>query len=303
MRASVGGFSRFGHGMPPLCVLWVVLSSAVIGTAFAAAASGGLKVDIIQPQQHRRLLQAGDSAVSVCDPTTGQLDDAAVLALASQLLGDTRLRLADARFTGDCRQLGAGVFTAPNPLAQQLSGAAILSTGQATLAAASNPNTTTTSSGFNLPGDPSLGASSVDAAILEVDVVVGSLGSSAAQLVLGYSLASAEFAASSPGTDRFLIQVAVQFSERASNVAVLPGGAAMPAPGTRQVPDPAQLQLNSNNQLPTALRGWTTVSEAVHKGLVLHLLWGAMLRTLNRISSNSSSTHSSSDRSGIRRQQ
>lgn len=215
----------------------------------------------------RHLLQS--SYVStVCDAYSGSIDDAAVKEFASKLLGDNRLAVADARFSGACNAFGLATLSAPNALAKQFGGALVLSTGDAAAAVRdTNDPSQLLSTDLKQSGDTSIGSYTYDAAVLDIDISVapsssGSSSRNAGELVLSYLFASDEYGASNPNPDALSITAKSSSGSDTTDVAILPGGTKIPPPSAFINTVPVAIYMNTGSLYRTALNGFTQVSSA-----------------------------------------
>jgi hypothetical protein len=218
----------------------------------------------------RQLLQSS-AVTSACagatSSSTGAMSDpAAVFQIAQTLLGDSRLQLTDARFTGSCRALGSAAFLPPHAFAAFFPAAVMLSTGDAQHAAGDLQDSQKLSTDLQQPGDASIGAYTRDAAVLELDMSVSPAIGVTEQLVLNYMFGSQEYGSKNPNPDILSITISRQSSETASSsedytdIAVLPGGAHVPVPSVGDGSKAAvQVYSNSGGKYRTALNGFTQV--------------------------------------------
>lgn len=218
----------------------------------------------------RQLLQSS-AVTSACagagSSSAGAMSDsAAVFQTAQTLLGDSRLQLTDARFTGSCRALGSAAFSPPHAFAALFPAAVVLSTGDAQHAAGDIQDSHKLSTDLQQPGDASIGAYTRDAAMLELDLNVSPAIGVTEQLVLNYMFGSQEYGSKNPNPDILSITISRQSgdlgssSEEYTDVAVLPGGSHVPTPSVGDGSKAAvQVFSNSGGKYRTALNGFTQV--------------------------------------------
>jgi hypothetical protein len=205
-------------------------------------------------------LLVSTTASAVCDASQRVANDVKVLELATRIVGDPRLRIVDARFTGSCQQLAAASFDSAHAFSSQTTGALVLSTGKA-LDITNTKAQTQLSTDWGRSGNAAFGPTNVDAAMLEIDITVTSGTSSTSQLVLGYMLASEEYAIGIPMPDLYLVQLQRQYQARYTNVNILAGGRPMAPPGSTDVPSWVKVFVNTAGQYQTALGGFTQASD------------------------------------------
>lgn len=218
------------------------------------------------------------------------VDPSSVLQVAAGLLGDSRLQITDARFTGSCEALGAAVLGPRHTFGAIFPAAVVLSTGDVQQGAGDTQDPMhTLSTDLQKPGDASMGAYTHDAAVLEIDLVTSpAVGSSSGQqLVLNYMFGSEEYGSKNPNPDALSITIRAATSHAtssssnsggdsgvgvisssmgivtAADLTVLPGGGRIQPPSA--VTDSAtgsqavQVFSNSGGRYRTALDGFTQV--------------------------------------------
>lgn len=253
--------------------------------AAAAGSSDGGSVGHSLARLHAtsRLLLQRSTVETACSSSQGaNFDDAAdplyVLQMAEALLGDSRLRVTDARLRGSCRALGSATFSSPHAFAAFFPAAVVLSTGDATQAAGDmQDGRAPLSTDLQQPGDASIGAYTHDAAVLEIDLTTSPAVGSHEQLVLSYMFGSEEYGSKSPNPDMLSITISSSSSsgansrsrqgsrgaEAATDLALLPGGSHIPTPSvlesSKAAASAAQVFSNSGGRYRTALDGFTQV--------------------------------------------
>jgi hypothetical protein len=213
----------------------------------------------------RRQLLQNSYVATVCDAYSGSVDDAAVTEFATKLLGDSRLQLIDARFSGACNAFGLATLSQPHALAKFFGGAVVLSTGNAAQAVGDlNDGSRLVSSDLQQSGDASIGSYTYDAAVLELDIsIAGSSSRSSSEVVLSYLFASEEYGSSTPNPDAFSIAAKTSSGSDYTDIAVLPGGTEIPPPSAAASSVPVGLYSNTGSRYRTALNGFTEVSGVV----------------------------------------
>ncbi|KAF6256391.1 hypothetical protein COO60DRAFT_1702340 [Scenedesmus sp. NREL 46B-D3] len=188
-------------------------------------------------------------------------DHAAVKGFASKLLGDSRLQLADARFSGACNAFGLATVSQPHALANFFGGAVVLSTGNAAAAIRDvNGGSTLVSADLQQSGDARIGSYTYDAAVLEIDIsIAGSSTSNSNEVVLSYLFASEEYGSTTPNPDAFSIAAKTSSGSGYTDVAILPGGMKIPPPSASGSSLPVGLYSNTGSRYRTALNGFTEV--------------------------------------------
>jgi hypothetical protein len=197
--------------------------------------------------------------------------------MAESLLGDSRLRVTDARLRGSCRALGSATFSSPHAFAAFFPAAVVLSTGDAMQAAGDMQDSRNPlSTDLQQPGDAAIGAYTHDAAVLEIDLSTSPAVGRHEQLVLSYLFGSEEYGSKSPNPDMLSITISSSSgssgndasnksrgaARAATDLAVLPGGSHMQTPSavqTTTAAGAAQVFSNSGGKHRTALDGFTQV--------------------------------------------
>jgi len=215
--------------------------------------------------QSRNLLQSAGAATACGGGSKGPADRSAIMQFASTLLGDSRLRITDARFRGSCRALGLAQFAPPHAFAALFPAAVVLSTGDAQAAAGDmQPAGNTLSTDLQQPGDTSIGAYTRDAAVLELDLSTSPSLSGSEQLLLSYLFGSEEYSSKNPNPDVLSIAIRDNNSGAVSDLAVLPGGGKVPPPAvTAGASSAVQVYSNSGGRYRTVFNGFTQVCVVV----------------------------------------
>jgi hypothetical protein len=231
----------------------------------------------VEVQLSRRHLLQSSYLAAVCDAYSGSVDAAAVQEFASKLLGDSRLQLVDARFSGACNAFGLATLSQPHALAMFFGGAIVLSTGNAAAAIGDlNDGSRLVSSDLQQSGDPSIGSYTYDAAVLELDIsIAGSSSTGSNEVVLSYLFASEEYGTSTPNPDAFSIAAKTSSGSDYTDIAILPGGIKIPPPSAAGSSVPAGLYSNTGSRYRTVLNGFTEVSG-----------WGSCKQFLQRLQDN-----------------
>ncbi|WIA29786.1 hypothetical protein OEZ86_012260 [Tetradesmus obliquus] len=219
------------------------------------------QVAAVGTKHSRQLLQTSYVA-TVCDAYSGSVDDAAVTEFASKLLGDSRLQLVDARFTGACNAFGLATLSQPHALAKFFGGAVVLSTGDAAAAVGDlNDGSRLVSSDLQQSGDASIGSYTYDAAVLEIDISIAGSSSSGSdsEVVLSYLFGSEEYGSSTPNPDAFSLTAKTSSGGDYTDIAILPGGVKIPPPSAAGSSLPVGLYSNTGSRYRTALNGFTEV--------------------------------------------
>lgn len=242
--------------------------------AAAAAAEGdqssrlgayGFQWDDEQHHFHsRHLLQSAaiTTACSSSSTNSAAADRAAILQIARSLVGDSRLQVAHARFTGSCKAVGFTALTAPHAFAALFPAAVVLSTGDVQQAAGDSQD-----SGYLLstdllqPGDSTIGVYTRDAAVLEIDLSTSSAVADGEQLVLTYLFGSEEYSTKNPNPDILSISIKDYSTGAVSDLAILPGGTRIPPPAVANGGNKPGVHVynNAGGKYRTALNGFTQV--------------------------------------------
>lgn len=209
----------------------------------------------------RSLLQTAGAATACGSGSRGPADRSAIMQFASTLLGDSRLRVTDARFRGSCRALGLAQFASPHTFAAMFPAAVVLSTGDAQAAAGDmQPAGSALSTDLQQPGDTSIGAYTHDAAVLELDLSTSPSLSGSEQLLLSYLFGSEEYSSKNPNPDVLSIAIRDNGSGAITDLAVLPGGGKVPPPAvTAGGSSAVQVFSNSVGRYRTVFNGFTQV--------------------------------------------
>lgn len=261
------------------------------GSALALGYSSAYAPHQEKHGSHRHLLQSSYIATA-CDTANKLVDSVVVQALASKLVGDAKLHLTAARFSGACNAFGVAAFSSTNSIAQQFSTALVLSTGDvSSVAAETNDPTARLSTYLNQPGDSSIGSYTYDAAILELDITVQptSSNSGSNQLILDYLFGSEEYGLANANPDAIVIAIRPNSNSSTSSsdpknrsgnslqgyndLALLPGGTHLPPPGAAAASVPIDVFYNTGSTYNTAWNGFTQVCcKPVHALSALHLV-------------------------------